>query len=318
VNVATDWFRFRKLLLRPALISCHFDYAYEEFTTAMQERLSYLPMTIASISRPVKRFLLKMATRHGHLSSISIQDIDDYLGEGRREGWRPRTVVSQCQALRAFLRYAESQGWCRSGLARTVRNPRVKARDWVVTGPSWEDVRRTIDTLKDSNSSQCRTKAIFLLGSIYGLRNSEITNLTLDDFDWYNETFVVKRAKRGPLQQFPIQYEVGEAILSYLKTVRPRCICRSLFVTLLPPHRPLVNLAPLVRKRLIEAGIISQTYGTHSLRHACATELLRKGTSLRNIADFLGHRDIRSVSIYAKFDLRLLCKVADFSLASVL
>jgi hypothetical protein len=165
VNVAIDWFRFHNLLLPPSLSSCHFDYAFEEFATAMQDRLSYLPMTIASICRPVKRFLLKMATRHGHLSSISIQDIDDYLGEGRREGWRPRTIVSHCQALRAFLRHAESQGWCRCGLARTVRNPRVRARDWVVTGPSWEEIRRTIDTLRDSNPSQCRTKAILLASS---------------------------------------------------------------------------------------------------------------------------------------------------------
>ena len=65
-------------------------------------------------------------------------------------------------------------------------------------------------------------------------------------------------------------------------------------------------------------GIKSQSLGPHSLRHACATELLRRGTSLKDIADFLGHRDIASVSIYAKFDARMLRKVAAFSLAGVL
>ena len=61
----------------------------------------------------------------------------------------------------------------------------------------------------------------------------------------------------------------------------------------------------------------SEHFGAHSLRHACATQLLRQGSSLRDIADFLGHRGMQSVSIYAKYDVRLLREVATFSLAGV-
>jgi hypothetical protein len=57
-------------------------------------------------------------------------------------------------------------------------------------------------------------------------------------------------------------------------------------------------------------GIESVNFGSHSLRHACATELLRKGTSLKDIASFLGHRNIESVSVYAKYDNRMLRAVA--------
>jgi hypothetical protein len=34
----------------------------------------------------------------------------------------------------------------------------------------------------------------------------------LDDFDWQNET-LLRRAKQGRVQQFPIQYEIGQAII---------------------------------------------------------------------------------------------------------
>ena len=64
-------------------------------------------------------------------------------------------------------------------------------------------------------------------------------------------------------------------------------------------------------------GITAHSLGPHSLRHACATELLRKGTSLRDIADFLGHRGMESVSIYAKYDSRSLREVAAFRLGGV-
>ena len=44
----------------------------------------------------------------------------------------------------------------------------------------------------------------------------------------------------------------------------------------------------------------------------------QKGTSLREIADFLGHRNLKTVSIYARLDTRALRKVASFSMAGVL
>jgi site-specific recombinase XerD len=65
-------------------------------------------------------------------------------------------------------------------------------------------------------------------------------------------------------------------------------------------------------------GIRSAQMGPHSLRRACATELLRQGASPREIADFLGHRDCQSVGIYAKFDMHSLCKVAALDLCGTL
>jgi site-specific recombinase XerD len=92
-----------------------------------------------------------------------------------------------------------------------------------------------------------------------------------------------------------------------------------LFVTLRPPYRPVhaTTLWAIIGPRVKRLGINSQHFGAHSLRHACATQLLRKGSSLRDIADFLGHRDMKSVSIYAKYDVRSLREVATFSLAGV-
>jgi len=39
--------------------------------------------------------------------------------------------------------------------------------------------------------------------------------------------------------------------------------------------------------RMKSVNMSPEYFGGHSLRHACATELLRKGTGLREIADFL-------------------------------
>ena len=164
-----------------------------------------------------------------------------------------------------------------------------------------------------------RAAAIMFLCSIYGLRSSEVVNLKLRDFNWVGETFVVNRAKRGRVQQFPIQYEVGEAILRYLRFGRPQCSSRYLFVSLKPPFRQMrtSTLWGIVADRMKILGVKSKNLGAHALRHACATQLLHKGSSLQDIADLLGHRDLKSVCIYAKYDRRSLKEVADFSLRGV-
>jgi site-specific recombinase XerD len=121
------------------------------------------------------------------------------------------------------------------------------------------------------------------------------------------------------MQHYPIQYEVGEAILRYVTKGRPRCACRHIFVTLHPPYRPLKSSSmwQITSRRMRRLGIVSTHHGPHALRHACATYLVRKGTSLKEIADFLGHRDHKSIGIYAKFDTRSLRNVAAFRLVGL-
>jgi len=69
-----------------------------------------------------------------------------------------------------------------------------------------------------------------------------------------------------------------------------------------------------VNRRFKVLGIQSKGCGPHALRHACATHLLKKGIPLKDIADFLGHRDTRLVGLYTKFDTRSLRRVSAFNL----
>jgi integrase/recombinase XerD len=59
-------------------------------------------------------------------------------------------------------------------------------------------------------------------------------------------------------------------------------------------------------------------YGPHALRHTCATHLLERGLSLKEIGDYLGHRSPEATRIYAKVDLAGLRAVGDFELEFLL
>jgi integrase/recombinase XerD len=144
--------------------------------------------------------------------------------------------------------------------------------------------------------------------------------LQLSDFDWGNGVFTVRRSKKGGLQQFPLRPEVSESVLAYIKNTRPQASCTTLFLSFHPPFGPmhLSSVYEIVSLRLKQLNIKTQRRGPHSLRHAAATELLRRGSSPREIADFLGHRTTQSVGIYARFDMQSLRKVSDLDLSGAL
>jgi site-specific recombinase XerD len=65
-----------------------------------------------------------------------------------------------------------------------------------------------------------------------------------------------------------------------------------------------------VRARLLQAGIRAPHFGSHTLRHSLAVQLLRKGFSLKAIGDLLGHRSPESTFIYTKVAIEDLRGVA--------
>jgi integrase/recombinase XerD len=318
-NVAKKWLRFHGRLIIARATPDPFSELISDFEERMRTAQELSPVTIRSYSWRAKVFTRWLAGRYNSLSLVSLRDVDDFLASKAAQGWGPSTLATQGPALRAFFEHAGARGWCTSGISKGIQSPAVPKYADSSKGPTWKEVRRLIRSASGTDQVTLRARAILLLHSIYALRSSEVTRLRLNDFDWREERFAVQRAKRGGVQQYPIQYEVGEAILRYITKGRPRCTCRHVFVTLHPPYRPLKasSMWQITSRRMKRLGIVSSHHGPHALRHACATHLLRSGASLKEIADFLGHRDSRSIGLYARYDPRSLRKVAAFHLAGL-
>jgi integrase/recombinase XerD len=321
--MALRFFRFHSLIDQPRKPRTAADATIEEFGVFLKNARGMEPETIRGYSARIKNFLSTFegaAQFEGpeQLAQVCLQDIDVFLQMKLDKGYSPRTIISFCMALRMFFQYAEIRGWNKLKISEGIQKPRLARTTSKPTGPSWKDVRRLLTFQSNDRPAALRAAAIISMCAIYGMRSCEVVNLKLHDFDWVGETFTVIRAKGGRIQQFPIQYEVGETILRYLQFGRPKCPCRHLLVTIHPPYRPVrpATIWGIVADRMKRVDINSERYGGHSLRHACATQLLRKGSSLRDIADFLGHTTLNSVSIYAKHDIRSLRLVAAFGLRS--
>jgi integrase/recombinase XerD len=213
-------------------------------------------------------------------------------------------------------RCARSSGMPRGGGGA----PRLFKEEGLPKGPRWTDVQRLIASTSGSRPRDIRDHAILKLLAIYGLRSGEVRGLRLDDLNWIREVMTVKRSKQRRTQYYPVVESVGDAILNYLRQVRPtRCAYRELFVTIRAPFRPLSpgGIHHVVSSRLHALGVDSAHYGPHGLRHACAAHLVDEGLSLKEVGDHLGHRSSYATRTYARVDLTGLREVAAFDLGAL-
>jgi integrase/recombinase XerD len=318
---ARNWLHFLGLIRSPpAKTPGAADLIVRQFIQFLTVDRGMSRETIRNYGSLALRFLNFAFARRELLSIITVEDVDEFLKKRTLEGCVPHTIGSACTILRMFFRFLESYGLNDAKIARCICGPRVARPSAAPKGPSWKEVRRLLASNAGSKPADLRAAAICLLCAIYAMRRSEIVNLELTDFDWINEILTVRRAKKGKVQRFPLQFEVGQSVLRYLRQGRPPCSCRNLFVTLRPPFRsvPPSTIWPVIAVRMKRLGITSEHFGPHSLRHACATRLLDKGSSLKDIADFLGHRNMNAVTVYAKCDNRSLREVAAFSMSGLL
>jgi len=319
--LTVQWLRFMDRLKEPGVHLTPLAKKIKAFADYMEHELELSPVTVYGRCSQVKMCFEHLRVRGGSLHAITPHRIDTAFQKMLAPGGYSRgTVQTWAGSLRAFFRFAETRSWCRKGLAASIRGPRVFSQTSLPMGPSWGDVRRLLAMTEGDRRSDIRARPILMLLAIYGLRRGEVSRLRLEDFDWEREEFRVVSSKSGQVRTYPLTRTVGGAILRYLREVRPRSPHREVFLTLLPPFRPLVSISlwNIVVERLRALNVSLPHYGPHALRHACAARLLAAGLSLKEISDQLGHSHPDSTRIYAKVDLVGLRQVADFDLGGVL
>ena len=321
LRCAKAWLRSIGALTPEAQRPLKFAGELRAFTEYMRVEQGLSPTTIAGRDEQIRWFCASLPSQVRSLDAVTLAHVDAFLRAQGQRGWSRRSLHTLGGSLRSFFRYAASQRWCRSDLASGIELPRLYALEHVPRAPSVEEVGRLLkDTASSDDPVNIRDHAILSLLIYYGLRRGEVERLTLDDLDWVAETIHVTRPKQRRAQCYPMSVPVGEAILRYLRLARPRCSHRALFLTIQAPFRPLSgpSITFMVRKRLTKQGVQLNWRGAHCLRHACASQLLDAGFTLKQIADHLGHRSMETTRIYTKIDLHGLRQVAEIDLGALL
>ncbi len=211
------------------------------------------------------------------------------------------TMSGRCSALRGFLSYLHLRGRTPTDLSGLVLAPRLYAHERCPRFLTRSEVRAVLSSVDRRTPLGRRDYAMLMLLATYGLRGIEVLRIRLEDIDWRGERLLIRTRKAGNETIYPLAPTVCRAILSYLEKGRPQTACRELFVTLKAPFRTLPWTSAIgrtARKHFAKAGVQVARPGAHTLRYSCAQALLERGTPLKTIGDYLGHRDPDSTQRY--------------------
>jgi site-specific recombinase XerD len=211
--------------------------------------------------------------------------------------------------VRSLLRFLRLRGDLQSDLVGAV--PAVAG--WRQAGiPKYISPRELQQLLKSCDRRDHvgrRNFAILLLLVRLGLRRCEVTALELGDVDWRAGELSI-HGKGHTDARLPLPIDVGEAIAGYLRRGRPRSTSRALFLTSRATYRRLseARVTGIVADAAARANL--PRISAHRLRHTAATQMLRHGASLTDIALVLRHRSLDTTAIYAKVDHSTLRELA--------
>jgi len=220
-----------------------------------------------------------------------------------------RAAERLATGLRSFLGFALLEGMIPTPLAGAVPSAARWSGASLPRGLAPEQLRALLASCDRSRATGTRDYAILVVLSRLGLRAAEVAALRLDDIDWRAAEIVV-RGKGRTEARLPLPFDVGQAVVAYLRQGRPRRPERELFLRAAAPVRGLSpdGVSEVVRAAGERAGLGS--FGAHRLRHTAGTNLLRAGATLPEVAQVLRHRSVATTTIYAKVDHRELSRLA--------
>ena len=188
----------------------------------------------------------------------------------------------------------------------TRRNVPSKAQT-APSVPTTDSHERAKDFLNDSEMGRLleaakkgrhgiRDHLLMLMMYRHGLRVSEVTALRRDDANLGQARLWVRRLKNGLSVEHPIPGDELRFIRRYLATRTDRLPWLFLSERGQPLSRKTVHYLVSIAAR--SAGL--QNVHPHTLRHSCGYHLADKGTDLRTMQDYLGHRDPRHTVHYSR------------------
>jgi integrase/recombinase XerD len=268
------------------------------------------PSTIQNHLHIADEFLshIEIGKHRGQLKTLNVAHIESFV---KKSGQRlSRSSLRQSVSrLRGFLRFLATRGEVSLELGAQVDSPRIYRQECLPRTLPWKAVQSLLDSIDRSCPRGLRDFTMLLIVATYGLRTSDVLNLTLDDIDWRVRKLSVSQQKTGTRLELPLTDAVATALVKYLKKVPPSPFFRQIFLRMHAPIQRLSRgaLSSALKVWSRRSGLKVTFNGPRCIRHSYAVFLLRNGTSLKTIGDLLGHRSAETTCTYLRLaieDLR--------------
>ena len=168
----------------------------------------------------------------------------------------------------------------------------------------FNDLKKIIKVISESSISELkklRDKTLILVGFSGGFRRSELVNIYKEDIEFVKEgvKIFVKKSKSD---------QSGEGMTKAIPSFKyiEYCPVDHLKKWMIKNKNNLVfpisdkNVALIIKRHALSAGLDEKKYAGHSLRSGFATTTAEFGASERNIMTMTGHKSVEMVRRYIK------------------
>jgi site-specific recombinase XerD len=219
------------------------------------------------------------------------------------------TIWKKQHAVYAFYEWLQREGLM---LLNPALNPVFTARRRLPRSiPDWtmlKDVYRKV--CRSGRYVRFRDCAIIDLAYGCGLRRCELHRLNIDDITPDEPAgekggTIRVRGKGDRARVVPIGPRALKDLLSYVYHVRPRLMptgfTKALFVSWNGGGKRmhLYSINAMFRRLRLKYGF-GKSFAPHKLRHAFATDLIRNGAPVQDVAKMLGHVKLETTQVYTQ------------------
>lgn len=237
------------------------------------------------------------------IRSISKSDIYSFIFFLADENYKEGSRILKLEHLRTFFDYMNR---IKKNL---FKEPFKEIKREKISGLSLpkylslEEAKKVVTVYSESTNNQdIRDTAILNIGLSCGLRLAEIQNLQINNINFSENKFRII-GKGNKERMCYLNKNTKDALLKYLEIRKEQEVVNkqdkdTLFLSNRNQKLGRNTIKQIVKRAYDKAGIDPECYSVHTLRHTCATLLLKNGTDIKIIKELLGHSRIETTQIY--------------------
>ena len=213
----------------------------------------------------------------------------------------PLAAASRASAIstvRRFFAFLASRGHLLHDPAESIPLPRSARLPRGILSES--QARRLMASPFPASLIGKRDRAILELLYGAGIRLGEAVRADVSDLDLSQGLLLVRNGKGKKDRVVPVGGRAAIALGTYLAAIRPELVRRleqALFLSRDGARLSKIGLQAMVKRHGQAIGV---HVSPHTLRHTCATHLLRGGADIRHVQELLGHRSLQTTALYTR------------------
>jgi len=251
-----------------------------------------------------------------HIEDLTFEIFEDYqqdLAFYPTKKGRLMAIESQGKILsmvKGFTRHLKEKDYLVSDPAQRIKLPKIPMRLPKVI-LSKKEIKTLLTAQDPRTNTGYRDRIILEILYDTAIRRFEVAGIKLTDLD-LEAGYIRIKGKGNKQRVVPLSKRVCALVKNYILFIRPFFIKDKdkgyLIAGRFGSQINLSTINDIVRECVKRSGIKKRAT-THTLRHTCATHMLKNGAPIRHIQEMLGHACIETTQVYTRVTINDLKEI---------